>query len=253
MVILEYVNTNDGTTLHEVCEATGYTRGTAHRVLETLRHERYLRKDIGSPRYWMSERVRALSEGYKAEWWIEQFAARIIHELGKRTKWPVKLLTPSGHEMVTRATTDFESPFTDGKFPTGFHVSMVWTAAGLVHLAHLDEATRRVLIDAAMRAPQRVSASSPYRGRDLGRIDNDLDAIRKQGFHIADHPETSFYSMAVPVLIDGAPLGSIAVFLYRAAVPRKDAIATFLPMLQEAAAQIALRVSKAEGRVLKSA
>lgn len=243
LTILEYLNVNEGATLQQVCAATGLTRGTAYRVLETLRHEQYLRKDVGSSRYWIAGRVRVLSEGYRDEWWIEQFAAEAIRELGRKTLWPVKLLTLSGHEMITRATTDFESPFTDGKFPTGFRVTLLWSAAGLSYLAFSDDATREVLVKAARTAPQRPSASAPYR-KDIADIDELLTRIRCDGYHIADHPETMFYSMAVPVLRGEKPLGAIAIFFYRATVSRSDAVVTYLPLLQQTAADIADWVSR---------
>jgi IclR family mhp operon transcriptional activator len=246
LTILEHLNINDGATLHDVCAATGLTRGTVHRVLETLRLEQYLRKDVGSPRYWVASRVRVLSEGYREEWWIDQFATRIIRDLGQKTRWPVKLLTPSGHEMVTRVTTDFESPFTDGKFPTGFRVSLLWSAAGQAYLAFLDKDIRDVLIDAAATAPQRVTASTPYRSHDMDRLRQVLDYTRKDGFHVADHPEKSFYSLAVPVMIDAKPMGSIAIFFFRATVPVKEAVRTYLPLLQEAAVQIAAEMSRSQ-------
>jgi IclR family transcriptional regulator, mhp operon transcriptional activator len=239
LAILEYLNIRDGASLHDVCQETGLTRGTVYRVLETLRQEKFLRKDKGSPRYWLAGRVRVLSDGYKEEWWIEEFAAEIIEKLGKETRWPVKFLTPSGHELITRVTTDFDSPFTDGKFPTGFRVSLAFTAAGRAYLAFADEGTRAILLKAAASAPPpRRNARWQSRHKNFAGLDKVLTRVREQGFHIVDQEETNFFSMAVPVLVHDRPIGSIAIFFFRAAVTHNEATKTFLPLLQRAAQEI---------------
>jgi IclR family mhp operon transcriptional activator len=128
--VLEALNLRNGATIAELCAQTGLTRGTVYRILETLKRDGFLRKDEGSAHYWLAARVRRLSDGYQDEWWIDTFARDIIVQLGQTIRWPVKLLTPSGHDMLTRATTDFSSPFTDGKYPTGLRLAMPWSAAG---------------------------------------------------------------------------------------------------------------------------
>jgi len=113
--ILEALNLHNGATIAELCGHTGLARGTVYRMLETLKRGGYVRKDEGSAHYWLAPRVRSLADGYQDEWWIDAFARDRIVRLGETTRWPVKLLTPSGQDMLTRVTTDFSSPFTDGK------------------------------------------------------------------------------------------------------------------------------------------
>jgi DNA-binding IclR family transcriptional regulator len=151
-----------------------------------------------------------------------------------------------GHELITRVTTDFESPFTDGKFPTGFRVSLAWSAAGRAYLAFLDEPTRAVLLKTAAQAPLPPrSVRWQHRRKSAPGLDRILKQIRADGFHIVDQEETNFFSMAVPVLVGDHPIGAIAVFFFRAAVTHKTAISSFLPLLRAAGAEIGRRYAEA--------
>jgi IclR family mhp operon transcriptional activator len=229
--ILEFLNLRNGATQREVCAETGLTRGTAYRMLETMRLQGFLRKDAGSARYWLTGRVRALADGYVEEWWIEAFARQMVQELGRRVRWPVKLLTLSGHELLTRVTTDYESPFTEAKFPSGHRVSLLGTAAGHAFLSVCDPTLQEQLIRMAQEAGARSRGKKvPYKPI--------LRRVRAQGYEIVDHPRLSIYSVAIPVVADGQVIGALAIQLFRAAVPKPTAVAKFLAELQTTAAAI---------------
>ncbi len=141
---------------------------------------------------------------------------------------------------MTRVTTDFETPFTDGKFPTGFRVSLPGTASGRVFLAYSDQITRAMLLQAVVNAPplppsRRRTTPAQYRQKDLVGLPKVLARIQQDGFHIVDQQGTAFFSMAVPVLIKRRPLGVITIFFFRSSVTRQEAIKSYLPLLQQAA------------------
>lgn len=244
--VLEYLNQHAGGDVRQITQACGLTRGTVFRMLETLRQEGYVRKDSGSAMYWLTGRVRALSDGYQEEWWIDAFARQLIKDLGARTKWPVKLLTLSGYEMLTRVTTDFESPLTDGKIPTGYRVSLLWTAAGRVVLAFSPDSVRTALLKGCENNPatQRRNQSPP---RPLGApaITAMLTRIRKAGYEIIDQPQTTYFSLAVPVLAGSLVIGAIAIFFFRASITQAEALKLYRPMLDQTARAIGDRFSTA--------
>lgn len=243
--VLEYVNLHCGATVRQISQATGLTRGTVFRLLETLRQDGYLRKDRGSTMYWPTGRLRALSDGYQEEWWIDAFAKQVINDLGARTKWPVKLLTLSGYEMLTRVTTDFQSPLTDGKIPTGYRVSLLWTAAGRVFLAFSSESTRAALLKGCESMPATQQRNQPRRGMpERDKLEVMLRRIRRDGHEIVDQPQTAYYSMAVPVLVGDQAIGSLAVFFFRAAIKQHQALRLYKPMLEAAAHTIGERFQR---------
>ncbi|MCB2108490.1 MAG: helix-turn-helix domain-containing protein [Rhodobacteraceae bacterium] len=234
--VLEYLNQHSGGTVREISTETGLSRGTVFRLLETLRNEGYLRKDSGSPAYWLTGRVRALSDGYQEEWWIDEFAKQVIDELGAQTKWPVKLLTLSGYEMLTRVTTDFQSPLTDGKIPTGFRVSLLWTAAGRVVLAFSPANVREALVNGCQTGVMRVGrARRRVEKLGLSAIESICTRIRKNGYEIVDQEDTQYYSLAVPVIAGTRVVGALAIFFFRASIKQGHAVTTFKPMLDQAA------------------
>jgi IclR family mhp operon transcriptional activator len=241
--ILEFLNIRGSATLQEVCQATGLTRGTAYRMLETLRYDRFIRKEEGSPRYWPSERLHCLSDGYQQEWWIEKIAKPVVDALGREIRWPVKLLTPDDHQMLTRVTTDFSSPFTDGKYPSGFRVSIPWSAAGRAYLAFCDADARAVLMDRIKSAAVEGEAK-PF----PANFESILKQVKINGYSLVDQKPTSFYSLSVPVLDGDFALGSLVAFFFRSAVVHDDAITRFGQMLKQAAATIGTEFSGAGAR-----
>ena len=266
LAILQELNLHNGLTIADLCAVTGLTRGTVYRILETLRSEGFVRKDVGSSHYWLAERVRALSDGYREEWWIDAFAREIMEDLGRLTEWPVKLLTLRGHEMVTRVTTDFSSHFTDGKYPTGLRIALLWSAAGRVFLAFCDEATRGALIDAASGEAAGVenleatidrsqanfqtdgyavvNTSRPRRHAGVPEeLTDSLCQIRRDGYAIVHTTGAIFYTLAVPVLAEDRVVGAISLHVFRSVTRPAKAIATFLSPLREAAANIGRKLA----------
>lgn len=265
LAILEALNLRNGATIADLCRETGLTRGTVYRILETLKREGFLRKDEGSSHYWLAARVRSLSDGYLDEWWIDAFARDILDRLGEAVRWPVKLLTPSGHEMLTRATTDFSTPFTDGKYPTGLRMAMPWSAAGRAYLAFCAEGDRRMLLTMATqgeashgvrRGPYATTAirSEGFAIVDTSRanahsdlppdLEEDLIRVRRDGYALVHTQGAVFFTLATPILIGDQPLGAIAVHVFRSVMTPSDAIAALLGPLQQASVDIAERFAQ---------
>ena len=235
MAILEVLNLRNGATVAAISAETGLTGGTVYRILETLRQDDFVQKAEGSSRYWLAQRIRSLSDGYRDEWWIDGVARDIVNELGRTVRWPVKLLTPAGDHLTARVTTEFASPFTARKFPTGQHVSLLWTSAGRTFLAFCSPGQREVMLQiASTAAPSALSERGPP--PDLDAI---LQTIRDAGFGVVDNARNEFFSLAVPVKPQGEePLGCLAVHVLRRALRRPQAVSTLLPLLLRAADEI---------------
>lgn len=234
MAVLELLNLHNGATVAAISAHTGLPAGTVYRILETLRLDSFVQKDEGSSRYWLAQRVRALSEGYRDEWWIDGIARAIVDHLGQTVRWPVKLLTPAGDHMRTRVTTEFSSPFTAQKFPTGHHVSLLGTSAGRTYLAFCSPGQRALMLQ--------VANLEPPSGLDAAFQD-----IRDQGYGMANYPADEFFSVAVPVKPDGEePLGCLAIHIFRRTLRRSEALSAFVPLLVEAAGAIVQQKAAAE-------
>lgn len=236
--VLEFLNVKNGATQREVCVATGLSRGSAYRSLETLRRQGYLRKDKGSLHYWLAERVRSLAMGYREQGWIEAHVRPEVIKLGREIKWPVKFLTLSGCDLVNRVTTDYESPFTEYKYSTGWRVSLMWTAAGRAYLAYCDPETRQILADRVKdyAAPSSTGRSERTMSKDA--LNKMTHRIKRTGYEIRSLASMASYSIAVPVLVGERVIGALSVMMFRATVSQQDAVEKVLPLINTTAKNI---------------
>ena len=102
--ILELLNRQTGLTANQVAKQSGLTRGTAFRVLETLRNLGYLLRDPDSGCYWLQRRVCALADGFIEEAWINQIArpepSRIVDQVRDEMRTPRIERQSSQREMI---------------------------------------------------------------------------------------------------------------------------------------------------------
>ena len=229
MKIIEYLNAHNGASVRQICEAVQLTRGTAYRLLETLRSESYLTKEPGSRHYWLTGRVLALSSGYSGDQWIERIARPVVLGFGEEVKWPVRLTTLAAGSLLVRISTDYFSPFTFEKVPSGRQVDLFTTASGHVYLAFSDPAE----IETMLRFHSRASLDFAEEGE---RLDTRLQRIRDCGFEQLDYRQTGM--LAVPVLSSGRIIACLTVEYFSRVVAREAAIGDLLPPLRRAAEQI---------------
>jgi IclR family transcriptional regulator, mhp operon transcriptional activator len=176
--------------------------------------------------------------GYREQAWIETHVRPEVEKLGREIKWPVKFLTLSGCDLVNRVTTDYDSPFTEYKYSTGWRVSLMWTAAGRVYLAFCDPGTQQILADRVkdFAAPSSNGRGAKTMGKDaLAKM---TQRIRKTGYEIRSLASMASFSIAVPVLVGERVIGALSVMMFRATVSQQDAVEKVLPLIEVAAKAI---------------
>lgn len=233
LLILEYLNRHNGSHANAVSKGTGLTRGTTFRLLETLRGGQYVKRDSNSGRYFLKLHVRALSDGYSGEKWIDEIAQPKLHALGQELVWPMTISTPSGVDMLIRINTDFESPLSQNRFLTGHRVPILESASGLVFLSFCNENQRDTLIEVATQSGQfknNAFVANPQ------ALENSIKAVRQAGF--AKRVEGSRSVMSVPIFSQSRVLACLAIRYFSTAVRDKQAKDRFLPLLKKAADEI---------------
>lgn len=231
--ILEYLNRHNGSNANAVSKGTGLTRGTTFRLLETLRQSNFVRRDDNSGQYWLERSVRALSDGYTDEQWIDDIARPKLREVGQQVVWPLTLSTPSGIYMLIRLNTDFESPLSQNRFLTGHRVPLLDSASGLVFLSLCDEQQRQTLIEMGAKAGQFKGNSLTSNERALV---NRLAEVRKVGF--AKRKEKSRSVVSVPIFSEERIFACLAMRYFSSAVSDRELQSKFLPVLFETAEHI---------------
>jgi IclR family mhp operon transcriptional activator len=233
LAVLEYLNTYNGSNANAVARGTGLTRGTAFRLLETLKQSKFIRRDDNSGQYWLERRVRVLSDGYSDEQWIDEIARPKLQEVGAKLVWPLTLSTPSGVYMLIRVNTDFESPLSQNRFLTGHRVPILDSASGLVFLSFCDDSQRKTLIELAVKAGQARTNALFTNEKSLTQR---LGDVRKKGY--AKRVEKSRSVVSVPIFSQGRIFACLALRFYSSAIKDKQIHVDYLPPLLETAADI---------------
>lgn len=228
--ILEYLNRHNGSNANAVSRGTGLTRGTTFRLLETLRQSNFVRRDSQSGQYWLERQVRALSDGYSDEQWIDDIAQPKLQSVGQEVVWPLTLSTPSGIFMLIRLNTDFESPLSQNRFLTGHRVPVLDSASGLVFLSFCDEGQRQTLIEMASNSGQ-LSTNSLHKNEKALSIR--MNEVRKAGF--AKRQEKTRSVLSVPIFSNSRVFACLAMRYFTSALSEDDIQSNFLPILLDTA------------------
>ena len=179
--VLVYLNTHDGASIGEVSNATGINRGIVYRLLETLRRKNYVSKEPDSPKYWLTNAVRNLADGFNDEEWIDTIAKPAVNSLGRDLMWPISLSTLSGNAMLVRASSDSQSPLVLNRYSRGFRFSIPKSASGLAYLAFSTPQHRAALIEVLLRLLDDDDDLSVLRSPNLFSRLNKIDSRKKAG------------------------------------------------------------------------
>ncbi len=230
--IMEVLNGRNGATLSDVVEATGLNRGTAYRMLETLCSAGYVRRDTQNSGYWLSPKVRALSDGYHEESWIAEIAQPRMDVLSQEIVWPLTLATALGTQIVIRAIT--QSPLTFVHVAIGGRLPMVGSAAGRVHLSFMEAPQRRLLLDLIRRSSEDSRDAPAQRPSEMAKI---IEKVQKDGyaFYGADR---RFSTCAVPIFSRKKCIASLVMRFPTMALRQTDVVKRYLPLVRKCAREI---------------
>ncbi|NKB43112.1 MAG: helix-turn-helix domain-containing protein [Alphaproteobacteria bacterium] len=234
--LLEVLNENDGADIAWLAERADLPRGTAYRMMETLIAKGFVAKGSNAATYWLTRRVRALSDGYGAESLMVQTAGPFLDQLCEKTQWPVSLTLPLGIKMVVRAHTDASTPLVLVKIPIGHSVSMINSAAGLAYLANCTEHQRTVLLDLIFESPATDAFEQALRDRAV--VDTVIRETREQGYSFLATDGTHA-AMGVPILLDDQPVAALSVRYFTSAISKFEAAKLHLKWARETATGIA--------------
>ena len=234
--VLAFLNRHNGASIGDIASGTGINRGIVYRLLETLRHKGFLRKDDVSTAYWLTESVRNLADGFDDEAWIEKIAKPAIGNLGRDVVWPISVSTVSGITMLVRATSDYESPLVLNRFPAGFRFPLVSSAAGQAYLAFCSAQQRKTITEVVSKASRPPDDFLSRRPKLLADI---LKKVRTEGFALVPGQRDTVSALAVPVRSRDLVFGSLSLRYFDSAMRPKAAVEQYLVPLKACARSIA--------------
>ena len=218
-------------------------RSTVRRLLETLRHEGFVRRGNREGQYYLTFEVRRLSEGFKDDAWITRVASPLMQASVRELLWPCDLSTVEAGFMVVRESTHRWSVLSQHRAMIGEKLPMLVTALGRAYLAACSNTERQALLSLLRQRTDWIGELA----RNEANIQRMIDETRARGYAYNDGEwirEATFAAIAVPVHSDDRLLGVLNMVFPKSAVSASDLDDRFVPAL--------LRLADALGRGSKS-
>ena len=228
------INRQGSLAISELSRTLDLPRTTAERVLMTLLAEGFVDRDTQTKRFFLTERVRALSGGYSDDSWIAHVAAPMLFEVTREIGWPLCIATAVGEHMRLRLTTDPATSLSLHRRHIGSEIAMSYSSSGVVHLAFLEPEQRRIMIDilALSNDPMQEAA------RDSKRLQYAIDQARTEGYSFGLDLGRE-RSVSVPIMSEGRVKAVLLMVFMARGLSHDQVIATFVPRLKKMALEIA--------------
>lgn len=245
--IIEAINHSPGMILAQIAASCGLPRTTAHRALRTLEQNGFIYRDQATARYFAHSRVLLLSCAFDPLAQATALVREQFAELAPQVGWPLHFSTPlvnvASPQMHVQASTDFVSPLAVDKLLPGHDIPVLQCAAGLAWLSSLPVAERAPIIERALQGP--CERASQIRWTHSA-VEEKLQRIQLRGyadFHWSGR-HTSLVGLSVPVHIDARCTAAVSIRFAETAVPVREAVARFLPLLHAVAARVNARATR---------
>ena len=239
LAILRALNRCEGGwgSVRELTEATGLHRSTVRRLLETLCREGLVRRSASDDSFRLTREVLTLAEGFCEDEWIARIAAPVLGDLLKKVVWPSDLLTLEGDTLLIRESTHRFSPLSFHPHMVRKRLPLLSTAAGRAYLAFCPADERRALLKRLLARQEAL----PLGLEGAGAIERMLEKVRRQGYGVnvgewAD--ERHVAAIAAPIRRRDTVVACLNIIMLKKAVSIDKAIATHLPALLDAVAEI---------------
>jgi IclR family pca regulon transcriptional regulator len=221
-------------TLSEVAKRTNLSRGTARRLLLTLRTLNYV--DTDGRVFWLTPKVLSFSNAYLARLGLGDSARIVIKQLTEKLNESSSVGVLDGPDVIYVARVEVRRLYSSG-LEVGTRLPAHCSSLGRVLLASLDPPR---LDDQLAR--YELKALTPRTIIDPETLRKKLLEVRAQQFAIVDGElEIGIRSIAVPIVgRNGRTLAALNASTSTARVSLKELSETFLPALRQAAQDLSI-------------
>ena len=227
------INAQGSLAISDLSRALNVPRTTSERVLMTLMAEGFLDRDPHTKRFYLTDRVRALSGGYSDDSWIAHVAAPMLFETTRAIGWPLCIATPAGEYMRLRLTTDPVTSLNLHRRHIGSEIAMAVSSSGIVHLAFLDPLQQQIILRILRESED--PAQDP--AREEHRLAYAIDQARDHGYSFGLDLGRE-RSVSVPILKHGQVKAALLMVFMAGGLTHDQVIKDFVPRLKSMAAEI---------------
>ena len=238
--VLHAINDRGPRTIGELHSATGISKPTLVRIVETLQHAGYVSTIDAPRRYVVTPRVLSLANGYAPQRWLMDIASPLLDAFRGASGWPVELGVFDGDAMVILDTSRQPGYLSVNRKP-GSRVPLLKTALGRAFVANLPEARRAVLV--AQLAARRDAEYDL--ARDANAFGKLVASVRRHGYALADQETaTNGRAIAVAVLVNDEPVASVNLVVHSSAMSMSQLEAEWSAKLIELGKHIATNIHR---------
>ncbi len=227
------INREGSLAIAELSRALALPRTTAERVLMTLLAEGFVERDRQTKRFFLTDRVRALSGGYLDDSWISHVATPLLFDMTREIGWPLGIATAAGEYMRLRLTTDPATSLSLHRRHIGSEIVMAPTSAGIIHLAYLDPEQQRIMLEMLRSSDDPLQAVA----RDEPRMAHAIEHARRDGYSFGLDLGRE-RSVSLPIFHDGQVRAILLMIFMARGLTHEQVIARFVPRLKDMAARI---------------
>lgn len=216
-------------TLTDVGKLTNLTRGTARRLLLTLKDMNYI--DSDGKLFWLTPRVLRLSEGFRMPIGLGDRASALLHELTRVINESASVAVLEGDSIVYIERVEVRRIFSS-RIVIGTRLPASCSSIGRVLLAGLPQEQLNIWLD---RFP--LPQLTEHTITDRKAFQAEIERIRAQGYAIIDEElEVGIRSIAVPIITaSGRAVAAVNVSTSTARHTVDDLRNVFLPELLKTA------------------
>ncbi len=238
--VLRAVNRLGQASVSEIHRATALNQPTVVRMLETLIHAGFVRRHPRQAVYLPTGKTLELSAGYVRHREIGLAATPVMTRLRGAVGWPSDVGVFDGEAMVVAHTSRGEGRFGFER-RAGFRAPVLATSLGRAYLAFCgaEERERALALCAGSPEPWNALAREPALAAET------FAAIRAAGYAAMDDGYSArdygglASAIAVPVLSGGLAVASLNLMYLREAMERATVVERLLPLLRQAATELA--------------
>jgi len=243
--VLQALQDKPISSLQDLHAATGISKPSLLRILQTLENHDLVSRRLGDGRYRATTHLTRRPRRQAHHERVAEAAAPVLDRLCQSVSWPSDMMVPAGDHMVIAETSRSQTPFPINAGTIGRPVNWLLSAVGRVYLAYCSAKEREKIL-ARLRQSDKPEDKL---AREARRLEAILADTRKRGFGLrAESFGGAFYGTSAKddglaaiavALADGSRVyGSINILWVKTAFSVEEFADRHLHELQTAAVEI---------------
>jgi IclR family mhp operon transcriptional activator len=243
--VLEALEAQPISSLHDLHLATGIPKPSLLRVLQTLERFHLVSRRLGDGRYRTSTNLTRRPRRHAQHERVAEAAAPVLDRLCQKISWPSDMMVPAGDHMVIAESSQTQTPFLIRAGGVDHPVNWLLSAVGRAYLAHCPLNEKEAILRRLRKSDKPVD----YLARNPKRLDRILAETRQRGYAIRDPvfvggfygtapQDDGLAAIALPLLDGNRVHGAINILWVKTAYTVEDFANRHLADLQGAAREI---------------